>query len=91
MPWCSYKFYEKGLIPIVTPWAAFDGIEEYGFLMDTWSIDAISMGVAWSLTLDPVKIEEMSCKCQLYIEHNYGIRQFENEFFQYIRKIISVR
>lgn len=31
MPWCSYKFYEKGLIPIVTPWAAFDGIEEYGF------------------------------------------------------------
>ena len=44
-----------------TPWAAFDGIEEYGFLMDTWSIDAISMGVAWSLTLDPVKIEEMSC------------------------------
>lgn len=49
------------------------------------------MGVAWSLTLDPVKIEEMSCKCQLYIEHNYGIRQFENEFFQYIRKIISVR
>ena len=82
---------KKGLIPIVTPWAAFDGIEEYGFLMDTWSIDAISMGVAWSLTLDPVKIEEMSCKCQLYIEHNYGIRQFENEFFQYIRKIISVR
>ena len=22
---------KKGLIPIVTPWAAFDGIEEYGF------------------------------------------------------------
>lgn len=40
-----------GIVPIVTRWAAFDEVENLGYLLEDMTIEAIVMAIDWSQSL----------------------------------------
>lgn len=76
-----------GLIPIVTPWAAFDEIEEYGYVMSNWSIESLENGIKWATSLQETKIKSLKQKCQKFTEITYNIEQYRRQFYNYIKNI----
>ena len=79
---------KKGLIPIVTPWAAFDEIEEYGYLLKNWDVTSIEQGIEWSHKLSKKEIELRKVKCKRYVSKTYNINRFSEEFYDYFKGIL---
>lgn len=79
----------QGLIPMVTPWSAFDEINDFGFLMEDWSLSSIDKSIKWSLSLTDRDIEKLSEKNRIYATNYYNLNRFEDEFTQYIKTIIK--
>lgn len=75
---------KNGLIPIVTRWAAFDEIEEYGFLMETWNVESLEAGVDWSRSLRWEEICSLKSKCVNFVSNTYSLKKFSNEFKRFI-------
>ena len=80
MPGAVLNSMKNGLIPIVTKWAAFDEIEEYGYILEDWSVNAIDKGVNWSRSLSQDNILKLKRNCSEYIEKTYNIDQYKKEF-----------
>ena len=89
IPGAVINSMKKGLIPIVTPWAAFNEINNYGFLLEKWDIESINKGIKWSQSLSIETIEKLSKDCQTYVNQNYNITNFEKEFNQYIQAVLK--
>lgn len=89
IPGAVINSMKKGLIPIVTPWAAFNEINKYGFLLEKWDVESIDKGIRWSQSLSIETIERLSKDCQTYVSQNYTIENFEKEFSQYIQTILN--
>lgn len=89
IPGAVINSMKKGLIPIVTPWAAFNKINNYGFLLEKWDIESINKGIKWSQSLSIETIEKLSKDCQTYVNQNYNITNFEKEFNQYIQAVLK--
>lgn len=84
---CAMQY---GLIPIVTPWAAFDEIEEYGYLMDyNWNKQSIGKGVKWALSLTPALRLQYKQKCKAYVRDFYNIERFGEEFKKFIIGLLN--
>lgn len=83
---CSMK---NGLIPIVTKWAAFDGVEDYGFLIKDYSIEELGKGIEWSQTLSREKVVAMKKRCAEFVKKTYSLERFTQEFTNYFTKILS--
>lgn len=69
-----------GLIPIVSRWAAFDEIEDYGYMMDEWSVQAIDSAIEWSKLLSHDTVCEMKHRAVAFINDTYNINRFSSEF-----------
>lgn len=85
---CAMQY---GLIPIVTPWAAFDEIEEYGYLMDyNWNTNSIEQGVKWALSLTPSDRLQHKLKCKVYVQDFYNLERFGDEFKKFITETLQL-
>ncbi|MBR1783337.1 MAG: glycosyltransferase [Bacteroidales bacterium] len=82
---CAMKF---GMIPIVTPWAAFDEIKDYGYVMKDWSIDALADGILWAVSLKPDSRLKYKQRCAEYARNNYTIDLFRAQINAYFEKIL---
>lgn len=80
---------KNGLIPIVSRWAAFDEIDQYGYMMRGWSTESVEQGITWSESLSPETIEQRKKSCAEYATKTYNIEKFSQEFEDYIRKVTS--
>lgn len=78
---------KMGLIPIVTPWAAFDGIEEVGFVMDDWTIESMTKGIEWALSKDMGDIEKLSLRSQQIVSEKFNLDRFESQLYEYISRL----
>lgn len=76
-----------GLIPIVTPWAAFDGIEQVGFVMDDWSVEAVGKGIEWALLMDKDEIMRRSKKSREIVMNRFCLEHFGEQIKEYVIKI----
>lgn len=84
---CAMQY---GLIPIVTPWAAFDEIEDYGYLMDyNWNVESVDKGVKWALQLSPKERLYRKQRCKEYVEKYYNLDRFGKEFSDFCMKLLS--
>ena len=82
---CAMQF---GLIPIVTPWAAFDEIKEYGYLMDDkWTVESVEKGVKWALSLQADERYKLKIKCKDYVREYYNLDRFGKEFGEFISSL----
>ncbi|MCI8297597.1 MAG: hypothetical protein HFG22_17315 [Lachnospiraceae bacterium] len=77
---------KSGLIPLVTPWASFDGIEDHGFLMEDATVDGVSSAVDWAMSLSLDEIDRRKKVCQRFVLENYNLKRFTQEFEDYMRK-----
>lgn len=75
---------KKGLIPITTRWAAVDNIEELGFLMPSWSIDGIDVGVKWALSLSKDQVKKLKLKSFEFVKDNFTIENFNKDLSKFI-------
>lgn len=80
---------KNGLIPIVSKWAAFDEINNYGYMMKGWSTDSIADGVKWAESIEPDKCELMKQKCSAFAKQTYNLERFSKEFASYFRHILE--
>ena len=89
MPGAVLNSMKCGLIPIVTRWAAFDEIEEYGYVLDDWTIDAIDKGVKWSRSQSIESISKLKDACSLYVRKTYSLEQYKKEFKEFFLQSIK--
>lgn len=80
---------KMGLVPIVTPWAAFDGIEDCGFIMDDWTTAALAKGIDWSMSLPIDKVEKMSDEARTICTKKFNLDRFKALFKQEIVDIMK--
>lgn len=80
---------KMGLVPIVTPWAAFDGMEDCGFIMDEWTTDALAKGIDWSLALPHETVENMSKEARAICTNRFNLNRFKKLFKQEIIDIMK--
>lgn len=78
---------KKGLIPIVSPWASFDGIDKIGYKMKDVSYESIDEGIKWSNTLSNECIIYSKQKSIQISNDNYNLEKFRNEFNYYINNL----
>ena len=75
---CAMRY---GLIPIVTPWAAFDEIDEYGYLMDyNWNVESVEKGINWALSLSSEERLQRKKRCKCYVLEYYNLKRFTDEY-----------
>lgn len=70
---------QMGVIPILSRWAAFDEIEEYGYLLKEISIKEIDKAVQWGTSLSMMRTQELIKKNIDYSKKKWNIQQFKNE------------
>lgn len=91
MPGAVLNSMKHGLIPIVTKWAAFDEVGEYGYVLEDWTVDAIEKGVAWSRSLSPESVLDLKLKCAKYIYDTYTIERYKKEFKDFFIQSINAK
>jgi hypothetical protein len=79
----------NGIIPIVTRWAAFDEISDYGFLMEGWDVKSIEVGINWADSLNKGGVLSRKIKCAHFARQTYNIEKFSEEFEKFFRNIYS--
>lgn len=85
-PGAVINMMKKGMIPIVSRWAAFDEIEEYGYLLKDLDSESIHMAIEWSSKLTEEKIVEMKKKASKFVCDTYSLKKFSVEFEEFIKK-----
>lgn len=85
---CAMQY---GLIPIVTPWAAFDEIEEYGYMMDyNWNVHSVEKGIDWAKSLSPQERLLRKKRCSKFVIDNYNLDKFSEEFRDFCKSILQL-
>lgn len=77
---------KSGLIPLVTPWASFDGIEKYGFVMEDVNVESVASAVEWAVSLSREEMARKKDLCQKFVLDNYNIEKYTDEFEKYMGK-----
>lgn len=80
---------KNGLIPIVTKWSAFDEISDYGFVLDSWDVESIDLGVKWALSLSEPEIQLRKRNCSQFVENTYNIERYKKEFLNFFVGLIN--
>ena len=86
-PGAVINLMKRGLIPIVTPWAAFDGLEDVGFVMREWSVDSLAEGIEWSKSLSKDEIEKRSMIAITISNQKYSLPRFTQQFKDFIANL----
>lgn len=84
VPGAVLNAMKGGLIPVVTEWAAFDDIAEFGFLIKKWDLESLEKGLDWCLSMDDKSKLALKKKCSQYVIENYNIENFKKDFYSYM-------
>lgn len=80
---------KMGLVPIVTPWAAFDGLEDCGFIMKEWTTSSLAKGIEWSLALSKDDIISKSNSARSISSEKFTLPRFKFQFKAEIEEIMG--
>ena len=86
-PGCVLLGMRLGLIPIITHWIRlidFDG----QYILRDCGIDGINEAINWVQGLTDEQINNMSTSCMQYVENNYTLQTFEEDFRNALKTII---
>lgn len=81
---------KSGLIPLVTPWASFDGIEDYGFVMEDANVEGVAAAMGWAMSLSLEEIDRRKKACQKFVLENYNLDRFTKEFEEFMRGVLCI-
>ena len=83
-PGAVLNLMKNGIIPIVSKWAAFDEINDYGYMLEDVSIQAIDRAVKWSCRLKEEEIIMMKKRVKQYTEKTYNLDRFTSELKSFL-------
>ena len=75
-----------GVIPIVSKWASFNEIENYGFIIDL-NIDSIHQGITWSQNLSISQLHDKSISCAMFASSKWNLNRFKQQFTTFITSL----
>lgn len=78
---------KNGLIPIVSRWAAFDEIGDYGYMLDSVDIQSIDNAVKWACGLGDEQILNMKRRVKQFTEETYNLDRFASELKSFILSV----
>ena len=87
-PGAVLNLMRNGMIPLVSRWAAFDEIENYGFLLDNVDEESIGKAINWAISQSETDILRMKKKASNYVKNNFSLNFFSCNFKSYIESII---
>lgn len=87
-PGAVISLMKMGIIPLVSRWASFDGIEACGYVMDELSDSSVAAAVEWSQALSDSEVKERMERCVSLAESKWNLLNFERELEEYLRKIV---
>ncbi len=80
---------KNGLIPLVTPWASFDEIDNLGYVMKNTDVKSIQDAVEWATSLDKDSILKKKIECQNYVIEHFNLDEYEKQFSCYFSKLLG--
>ena len=83
-PGAVLNLMKNGMIPIVSRWAAFDEINDYGYMLEDVSTQAIDKAVRWANNLKEEEILRMKKRVKYYTEETYNLDRFALELKSYL-------
>lgn len=86
-PGAVLNLMKNGLIPIVSRWAAFDEIEDYGYMLENVDVQSLDNAVKWACSLKDAQILNMKKRVKKYTEDTYNLDRFASELKSYILSI----
>ena len=86
-PGAVLNLMKNGLIPIVSRWAAFDEIDDYGYMLENVDVQSIDKAVKWACSLNDSQIFNMKKRVKKYTEDTYNLDRFASELKSYISLI----
>lgn len=87
VPGAVLNSMKNGLIPITTPWAAVDGIEQLGYIIQTWDIQGVEEGMNWALSLSEMEIFDLKKQNNNSVVENYTLDVFKKELSNFFDRI----
>jgi hypothetical protein len=88
-PGSVINMMKLGLIPVVTKFAAFDEIEEYGILINSLDNSGIKNAVTYCLSLNNMQLIKMFEKANQYVENNHTLNHFKNDLEKILGEITN--
>ena len=86
-PGAVLNLMKNGIIPIVSKWAAFDEINDYGYMLDDVSIQAIDRAVKWACYLQEEEIIMRKKRVKQYTEETYNLDRFTSELKSFLMRM----
>jgi hypothetical protein len=90
MPGSVLNLMKLGCIPIVTKYAAFDEIEEYGFLMESINLNSLAKCVESSQKLEVSYLKQKVLDCYNYANNNYNKMTFHEDLLKAFETLTTV-
>lgn len=78
-----------GVIPIVSKWAAFDTIQNYGYLLNDLTTTSIEKAIEWSSSLTTSELEDLIKRNISHSEQTWNLSNFEKEMQTLLEKYIE--
>lgn len=80
---------QMGVIPIVSSWAAFDEIGNYGYLLSDLSLEAIESAMEWIHSSSISEKHELIKKNISYSRQKWNLPRFSEQFHHLLSEYIS--
>lgn len=87
-PGAVLTMMKLGVIPIVSSYAAFDGIDRYGHIMDGLTVEAMEQGVEWAQALTAEERDARSEAGSRYVAETFNLRVYEEELRTYFAAVL---
>lgn len=89
-PGSVINMMKLGCIPIVTPVASFDGIENYGFLIDGYTVDDLSNAINIAVSYTDNDISTKIKDNIDFANRNFNAATFKHDFETCLKTILNI-
>ena len=79
---------KNGVIPLVTPVAALDEMDNYGYVMRDSDYSSVGDAVKWAAELSDEDIIKRKSNCVIYVSDNHNIELYEMQLRDYFTRIM---
>lgn len=90
MPGSVLNLMKLGCIPIVSKYAAFNEIEDYGFLMESINLNSLTKCIESSQKLSNASLEQKLINCYKFSNSNFNKLTFQEDLFKAFETIINI-
>ncbi|MDE7377752.1 MAG: glycosyltransferase [Paraprevotella sp.] len=77
-----------GVIPIVSPYAAFDGIEHFGYVMSGLDDESMEKGIDWAQSLTAEEKDRLSEAGSRFVADTFNLAVYEEELRRYFSGVL---